>query len=67
MKWDEDRFGLEYDLDIYNIVAVKARERRLKRLFLGAKQCIGCIAGLQHGSDGEQELERFQYFLDLGA
>eukprot|EP00434_Breviolum_minutum_P045668 symbB.v1.2.040996.t1/scaffold7721.1/size12173/2 len=23
MKWDEDRFGLEYDLDIYNIVAVK--------------------------------------------
>eukprot|EP00442_Polarella_glacialis_P001959 CAMPEP_0115089878 /NCGR_PEP_ID=MMETSP0227-20121206/25020_1 /TAXON_ID=89957 /ORGANISM="Polarella glacialis, Strain CCMP 1383" /LENGTH=982 /DNA_ID=CAMNT_0002480765 /DNA_START=46 /DNA_END=2994 /DNA_ORIENTATION=- len=23
MKWDEDRYGLEYDLDIYNIVAVK--------------------------------------------
>eukprot|EP00931_Biecheleriopsis_adriatica_P023520 TRINITY_DN14839_c0_g2_i1.p1 TRINITY_DN14839_c0_g2~~TRINITY_DN14839_c0_g2_i1.p1 ORF type:complete len:915 (-),score=199.93 TRINITY_DN14839_c0_g2_i1:119-2821(-) len=23
MKWDEDRFGLEYDLDVYNIVAVK--------------------------------------------
>lgn len=23
MKWDEERFGLEYDLDIYNIVAVK--------------------------------------------
>ena len=22
MKWDEDRFGLEYDLDVYNIVAV---------------------------------------------
>ncbi len=22
MKWDEDRFGREYDLDIYNIVAV---------------------------------------------
>ena len=22
MKWDEDRFGLEYDLDIYMIVAV---------------------------------------------
>jgi len=21
MKWDEDRFGLEYDLDIYNVVA----------------------------------------------
>ncbi len=21
MKWDEERFGLEYDLDIYNIVA----------------------------------------------
>ncbi|WP_366657659.1 aminopeptidase N [Fodinicurvata sp. EGI_FJ10296] len=22
MKWDEDRFGLEYDLDVYSIVAV---------------------------------------------
>jgi len=22
MKWDEDKFGLEYDLDVYNIVAV---------------------------------------------
>ncbi|MGT0148995.1 M1 family aminopeptidase [Vibrio metschnikovii] len=22
MKWDEQRFGLEYDLDIYMIVAV---------------------------------------------
>jgi len=22
MKWDEERFGLEYDLDVYNIVAV---------------------------------------------
>ena len=21
MKWDEDRFGLEYDLGIYNVVA----------------------------------------------
>lgn len=24
MKWDEDRFGLEYDLDIYMVVAVDA-------------------------------------------
>jgi aminopeptidase N len=23
MKWDEDKYGLEYDLDLYNIVAVK--------------------------------------------
>ena len=22
MRWDEDRFGLEYDLDLFNIVAV---------------------------------------------
>lgn len=22
MMWDEDTFGLEYDLDVYNIVAV---------------------------------------------
>lgn len=24
MKWDEDRYGLEYDLDLYNIVAVES-------------------------------------------
>jgi Peptidase M1 N-terminal domain len=24
MKWDEDRFNLEYDLDLYNIVAVES-------------------------------------------
>jgi aminopeptidase N len=24
MKWDEERFGLEYDLDIYMIVAVES-------------------------------------------
>jgi aminopeptidase N len=24
MKWDEDKFGLEYDLDLYNIVAVES-------------------------------------------
>ena len=24
MMWDEDTFGLEYDLDIYNIVAIRA-------------------------------------------
>ena len=23
MAWDEERFGLEYDLDVYNIVAVE--------------------------------------------
>jgi aminopeptidase N len=23
MKWDEDTFGLEYDLDMFNIVAVE--------------------------------------------
>jgi hypothetical protein len=22
MKWDEERYGLEYDLDLFNIVAV---------------------------------------------
>ena len=30
MKWDEDRFGLEYDLDMYNIVAVKVQGFHLK-------------------------------------
>ncbi len=24
MKWDEDKFGLEYDLDLFNIVAINA-------------------------------------------
>lgn len=23
MKWDEERFGLKYDLDLYNVVAVE--------------------------------------------
>ncbi len=36
MKWDEDRFGLEYDLDIYNIVAVKAGSQRVRDCFLEA-------------------------------
>ena len=25
MKWDEDKFGLECDLDMYNIVAVSGK------------------------------------------
>lgn len=41
MKWDEDRFGLEYDLDIYNIVAVDnfnmgAMENRSLNIFNNA-------------------------------
>jgi aminopeptidase N len=28
MKWDEDKFGLEYDLDIYNVVAGKYSNRK---------------------------------------
>lgn len=24
MKWDEDTFGLEYDLDLFNVVAVES-------------------------------------------
>lgn len=36
MKWDEDSFGLEYDLDVYNIVAVAdfnmgAMENKVRR------------------------------------
>ena len=36
MKWDEDRYGLEYDLDLYNIVAVDsfnmgAMENKVRR------------------------------------
>jgi aminopeptidase N len=36
MKWDEDTYGLEYDLDVYNIVAVSdfnmgAMENKVRR------------------------------------
>ena len=36
MKWDEDKYGLEYDLDLYNIVAVNdfnmgAMENKVRR------------------------------------
>jgi aminopeptidase N len=24
MKWDEDTYGLEYDLDLFNVVAVES-------------------------------------------
>ena len=38
MRWDEERFGLEYDLDIYMIVAVSylnmsAMENKLLNVF----------------------------------
>jgi len=32
MKWDEDKFGLEYDLDIYNVVAGKSIRRQGRSL-----------------------------------
>jgi len=32
MKWDEDTFGLEYDLDIYNIVAVSDFSKYIHRI-----------------------------------
>ena len=35
MKWDEDAFGLEYDLDVYNIVAVNDFN-----MVRAARQCV---------------------------
>jgi len=46
MKWDEDKYGLEYDLDMYNIVAVNdfnmgAMENKGLNVFntVGWKEC----------------------------
>lgn len=38
MKWDEDTYGLEYDLDLFNIVAVDDFN-------MGAMEnkCVGCV------------------------
>lgn len=72
MKWDEERFGLEYDLDIYNIVAVKAGA---VTWYLMQSAVVSCRiaektkinAGLQHGCYGEQKLECLQHLTDLSA
>ena len=72
MKWDEERFGLEYDLDIYNIVAVKAGAATWYLMQSGVVSCrlaaqTKINAGLQHGCYGEQKLECLQHLIDLSA
>jgi aminopeptidase N len=44
MKWDEDTFGLEYDLDLYNIVAVNdfnmgAMENKVRKRARRKSEC----------------------------
>jgi len=57
MKWDEDRFGLEYDLDLYNIVAVNdfnmgAMENKGLNVFNTAY----VLASPESATDGDYEL-----------
>ena len=63
MKWDEEKFGLEYDLDIYNIVAGKSTSKlecfRIKNSLYYCK--CECSRRLQHGSYGKQRAQRFQH------
>ncbi|GMH61857.1 hypothetical protein TrRE_jg12275, partial [Triparma retinervis] len=56
MKWDEDKFGLEYDLDIYNVVAVNdfnmgAMENKGLNVFNTAY----VLADQKTASDGDYE------------
>jgi predicted phage tail protein len=39
MKWDEDKYGLEYDLDLYNIVAVDSFNMGAMENKVGRKVC----------------------------
>ena len=45
MKWDEDTFGLEYDLDVYNIVAVNDFNMGASKYPCRVWWCIGNLAG----------------------
>jgi aminopeptidase N len=56
MKWDEDKYGLEYDLDLYNIVAVTdfnmgAMENKSLNVFAAA--CV--LAEPQTATDADFE------------
>ena len=67
MKWDEDTFGLEYDLDIYNIVAVSDFSKYLMRYMPSTFHICrrtpsnlyphSFVAALRHGSNGKQGSE----------
>lgn len=56
MKWDEDTFGLEYDLDVYNVVAVNdfnmgAMENKGLNVFNTAY----CLADPKSATDSDYE------------
>jgi aminopeptidase N len=46
MKWDEDRFGLEYDLDLYNIVAVESFNMGVRADALCVRGGFNCCCGM---------------------
>ena len=55
MKWDEETFGLEYDLDLFNIVAVDdfnmgAMENKSLNLF-NSRWGAGRVGGRVGGGD----------------
>ncbi|CAD7701001.1 unnamed protein product, partial [Ostreobium quekettii] len=67
MKWDEDTFGLEYDLDLFNIVAIDdfnmgAMENKSLNIFNSV--CI--LASVDTATDGNfftiQEVVGHEYF-----
>jgi hypothetical protein len=62
MKWDEERYGLEYDLDLFNIVAVDDFNSALS---LSACHCctnirVDWLTARYSGRDGEQVAKHLQ-------
>jgi aminopeptidase N len=57
MKWDEDRFGLEYDLDLYNIVAVESFNMGVRDLLCLYARGLSSMLVLQ--TKGQSELHYF--------
>ena len=78
MKWDEDTFGLEYDLDIYNVVAVNDFNMGASEYCINVGvavfvvSCFQLLIALTHHValffqiSGEQGIECVQYCTLLG-
>lgn len=67
MKWDEDTFGLEYDLDIYMIVAVDsfnmgAMENKGLNIFNSAYVLANDTSATDHDFQGIQGVIGHEYF-----
>ena len=67
MKWDEERFGLEYDLDVYMIVAVDdfnmgAMENKGLNIFNTKYVLANDVTGTDQDFDGIQSVVGHEYF-----